>query len=566
LILFSLVVPLSRRLLVSGVGVLLGWPTLAANQPAGEAIPPGRTAVISTPQGQLRGVVRNGVSEYRGIPYARKPERWSPPQPSPGWQGVRDGGSFGPACPQLARFNLTEASSEEDCLSVNVSRPLTIPPDRRLPVLVWLHGGAFVGGSSSLYRLDALARQGMVVVSANYRLGVLGFMPHPAFDPATNGNLGLMDQREALRWVQHNIATFGGDPSNVTVAGESAGAGSICMHLAAPELSRGLFHKAVVMSAGCLAALPTVQVYSQLGTTIAARVGCPQIEPAHLLACMRSKPLVDPVDGDKGLLQAGAWATRGKTLTFGPSIGASGANPRSMADAIAQGNVQRVPVLMGGTRDELRLYIGYDQQSPDPITAANYAERLLKHYGTSETTPMGKRILARYPLTDRNLAPETLGSVISHYHPQVGINNCLYLNTATQLVRRIGLPLYSFEFADPNALVLGVGIAATPDPKMALGAVHSSGLNYLFPHLSNTNRIDGPDLLSPSQPLAEQMQQMVASFAARGVPSGTGLPAWPVFTKGRSVMRLMPGQSAIDDAGAHHDCSFWRELFPKELS
>lgn len=546
--------------------LLLALPAIAAPQSTGEPVPPGRSAVIPTLQGLLRGVVRNGVIEYRGIPYARKPERWSPPQPAPGWQGVRDGGNFGPACPQQARFNLTEASNEEDCLSLNVSRPLTIPAGRRLPVFVWIHGGAFVGGGSNLYRLDALAQQGLVVVSLNYRVGVLGFMPHPAFDPATNGNIGLLDQREALRWVQRNVAAFGGDAANVTVGGESAGAGSICMHLAAPEFSRELFQKALVMSGGCLAPLPTVQEYSSLGTSIAIAVGCPQMEPTQLLACLRAKPLVDPLDSKKGLLAAGAEATQGKTMSFGPSIGAPLANPRSMAEAIAEGKVHNVPLLMGGTRDELRLYIGYDQQSPDPITPANYAARLLQHYNTTADAPLGQRILARYPLTDPRRAPETLGSVISHYHPQVGINNCLYLHTASSLRRRIGQPIYSFEFADPKAVVLGVGIAATPDPRMELGAVHSSGLNYLFPQLSNTSRIDGPDLLAPSQPLATQMQQMVASFATRGAPSAQGLPTWLVFSNGSTVMRLMPGQNALYDAEAYHGCSFWREQFPKELS
>jgi para-nitrobenzyl esterase len=237
-----------------------------------------------------------------------------------------------------------------------------------------------------------------------------------------------------------------------------------------------------------------------------------------------------------------------------------------MVKALAEGKVLNVPLLMGGARDELRLYMGYEQQSPDPITAANYADRLLKFYGTAQGSPLGQRILARYPLTDPHRAPETLGSVISHYNPQVGINNCLYLHTASSLRRRIGQAIYSFEFADPKAVVLGVGIAATPDPKMEFGAVHSSGLNYLFPHLSNTSRIDGPDLLAESQPLASQMQQMVASFAARGVPSAKGLPTWPVFSNRSTVMRLMPGQTALYDAGAYHDCSFWRELFPKQLS
>jgi para-nitrobenzyl esterase len=562
---FVLVMSLLRPWLVSAF-LLLGLPAIAAPPSAEEMIPPGRSAVIPTPQGLIRGAVRNGVIDYRGIPYARKPERWSPARPVPGWAGVRDGGNFGPACPQQARFNLTEASSEEDCLSVNVSRPLTIPPGRRLPVFVWIHGGAFVGGGSNLYRLDALASQGMVVVTMNYRVGVLGFMPHPAFDLATNGNIGLLDQREALRWVQRNIAAFGGDPTNVTVGGESAGAGSICMHLAAPEFSRGLFHKAFVMSGACLQPLPTVQDYSTLGTSIATAVGCPQTEPTQLLACLRAKPLVDPLDSTKGLLAAGAEATQGRTMSFGPSIGASLATPRSMADAIAQGKVHNVPLLMGGARDELRLYVGYDQQSPKPITPANYAKRLVQHYTTTPDTPLGQRILARYPLTDPRRAPESLGSVISHYNPNVGINNCLYLHTASSLRRRIGQPIYSFEFADPDAVVLGVGIAATPDPQMEFGAVHSSGLNYLFPQLSNTSRIDAPDLLAPSKPLATQMQQMVASFATQGVPSASGLPTWPVFSNGPSVMRLIPGQTALYDAGVYHGCSFWRELFPNKLS
>ena len=547
----------------------LGLSAMPAVAGAAEPVPPGRTPVMSTPQGPLRGVVRNGVIEVRGIPYARKPERWSPPQPAGNWKEILDAGSFCPACPQLARFGLTEASDAEDCLSLNVSRPLSIPKGQRLPVLVWIHGGAFVGGSSNLYRLDALARRNLVVVSPNYRLGVLGFMPHPAFDQGSNGNLGLMDQREALRWVQRNIAAFGGDPTNVTIAGESAGAGSICAHLAAPELSGGLFHKAVLISGGCLAPLPTVDAYSTLGSEIAAAVGCRQANREALLACLRAQPLSQ-------LLKKGDGATKGRTMSFGPSTGAAQANPRSMAEALAEGKVLKVPLLMGGARDELRLYMGYEQQSNDPITSKNYADKLFKHYVTEEEKDLPlnqsplkerhERILTRYPLTDPKRAPETVGSVISHYNPLVGISNCLYLHTATQMRERIGMPIYSFEFADPNAVVLGVGITASPDPKMDFGAVHSAALNYLFPHLSNTSRIDAPDLLPPSQPLADQMQQMVATFAARGVPAATGLPPWPLFKDGTHVMRLEPGQSAAYDASTYHGCSFWRDLFPKQLS
>jgi len=525
-------------------------------------------ARVRIQQGWLRGVVRHQVVEFRGIPYAASTageKRWTLPVAAAAWSGLRDASDFGPACAQEARFNLTEASNAEDCLSINVSVPQRRPVGGRLPVLVWIHGGAFVGGGSNLYRLDALARQGVVVVSFNYRLGVLGFMPHPAFDSATNGNLGLVDQREALRWVQRNIAAFGGDPARVTLGGESAGAGSVCMHLAAPELSRGLFDQALVISGGCLATLPSVQRYEQeVGLPIAARLGCDQVSAA--LACLRRIPV-------QRLVRIGGELTQGKTMSFGPSIGAAQATPRTVIDALRSGQVLKVPLLMGGARDELRLYAGYDQQSQDSarvINAANYRQRLIAKYGYTPDQidqEVPQRILARFPLQDPRRAPEQIGSVMSHYNPGVGINNCLYLHTSRALRRFANVPIYQFEFADPKAIVLGVGIAAKPDPGMEFGAVHSAALNYLFPNLSNTRRIDAPDLSPDSQLLAAQMQELVSSFAARGVPVAKGFPIWPVYDSGKDdVMLLVPKRSALHDAEAAHFCGFWRQLYPQFLA
>ena len=553
----SLVLP-SLALLPTQVARAKGGMEPLLNQPA----------KVRIEQGWLRGVRHHDVMEFRGIPYAASTaadKRWTLPVPAKGWSGLRDSSTFGPACPQEARFNLTEASNAEDCLSINVSVPQQRPAGRRLPVLVWIHGGAFVGGGSNLYRLDALARQGVVVVSFNYRLGVLGFMPHPAFDSATNGNLGLVDQREALRWVQRNIAAFGGDPTNVTLGGESAGAGSTCMHLAAPELSRGLFHKALVISGGCLVSLPSVQTYEQeVGLPIAARLGCDKVGDA--LACLRRIQV-------QRLVQVGGEVTAGKTMSFGPSIGAAQATPRTVRDALRKGQVMKVPLLMGGARDELRLYVGYDQQSQNParvVTAENYKQRLIGTYGytpdqINEDRP--QQILARFPLQDPQRAPEQVGSVMSHYNPAVGINNCLYLHTASAFRRFAKVPIYQFEFADPKALVLGVGIAAQPNPGMEFGAVHSAALNYLFPNLSNTKRIDAPGLPADSQLLAGQMQGMVTSFATQGVPLAKGLPAWPVYNSGKNdVMLLVPKRSALHDADAAHFCGFWRELYPEFLA
>ena len=227
--------------------------------------------VVQISSGSVQGVVRSytlpestdtlatksySVYEYRGIPYALAPtgnRRWALPEPVTSLGSrVFKAYNFGPACPQQARFNLTEASSNEDCLSINVTTPAGTKAGDNLPVLIWIHGGAFIGGSSNLYRLDQLAAEGgLVVVSMNYRLGALGFMPNPAFQMTSssgtyNGNYGLEDQRLAMRWVQQNIAAFGGDKTNVTIAGESAGAASVCMHLSAPSQVTGLFHKAIV--------------------------------------------------------------------------------------------------------------------------------------------------------------------------------------------------------------------------------------------------------------------------------------------------------------------------------
>ena len=214
----------------------------------------------------------------------------------------------------------------------------------------------------------------------------------------------------------------------------------------------------------------------------------------------------------------------------------------------------------------------YDQQSQDPkqmVTADNYKQRLIAKYGyeperINEDRP--RQILGRFPLQDPRRAPEQVGSVMSHYNPAVGINNCLYLHIASAFRRLAKVPVYQFEFADPKALVLGVGIAAEPNPGMEFGAVHSAALNYLFPNLSNTQRIDAPDLPANSQLLAGQMQDMVASFATRGAPVAPGLPVWPIYNSGRDdVMLLVPKRSALHDAEAAHFCSFWRQLYPDHL-
>jgi len=515
--------------------------------------------IVHTDLGAVRGVYRNGVLEFRGIPYAAPPSgdrRWAPPQPATPWTGIRDASNFGSACPQAARFGLTEASYDEDCLSINVSVPKGVKTGAKKPVFVWVHGGAFVGGSSNLYRLDALARSGVVVVTFNYRVGVFGFMPHPAFDAANNGGYGLEDQRAALRWVQRNIAAFGGDPDNVTLAGESAGAGSICQHLASPEHVQGLFHKVVIQSAGCLQPMPTVKQAQQAGLTVAAAVGCKDLATA--LQCLRQAPL-------KALLDAGTAMAGDAVMAFAPTVGSQTVS-RSMADAFKTGKVVKVPMIMGGTRDELRLYVAYDQQAGRKVTRENFTEKLRALYGSTSDErqrQVPEQVARTYPLTGAINPPTLLGSIMSDFNPTVGINNCLYLHTADAFSRYV--PVYQFEFADRNAPVLGVGIPAKPDPGMELGAVHSSEINYLFPRYSNTSRIDAPELAPESQKLADQMIAYWTSFAGTGVPAAPKSPAWPRYGKPNTVMLLEPGKTGLYDASQQHKCEFWKSMYPERL-
>jgi para-nitrobenzyl esterase len=508
------------------------------------------STVVMTDKGPVRGLTSYGVREFKGIPYAAPPVsnlRWELPHERKPWEDTLDATKFGASCPQVARYGLTEASYDEDCLTLNVTVPIaaaTHVTSKKLPVLVWIHGGAFVGGSSALYPLDHMAIIGnLIVVSMNYRLGVFGFMAHPAFDRSTDGDYGQADQRQALRWVQRNIAAFGGDPGNVTLAGESAGAASVCMQMLAPVAAKGLFQKAIVQSAGCVQHLRTLNEGNQIGLKVAAEVGCNN--KASALACMRSKPV-------RQLLEAAAKVAGSDTMTFAPSVG-SNALPLQGAVAMATGQFLQVPMINGGDRDELRLYVAYAAQAGQHVTPENYAASLNAVYG--DKTPL---VLAKYPLNHFSSAPSALGRVMSDFTPDNGLNNCVYLETAKLASKYI--KVYEYEFADPNPPPV------TEDPGFEMGAVHSSELPYQFPHFSNTSKLDGPDLSPGAQTLSDHMLRYWTSFAATGVPRDQEAIAWIPFETGSHIMRFDQGKIGYFDAAAEHHCSFWQELYPNLLS
>lgn len=549
-----------------------------------QAQPSPKQRVVQTEGGKLAGVVRNGALEFRGIPFAAAPVgdlRWALPQPAPAWDGVRDARSFGPACPQQARFGLTDESLNEDCLNLNVSVPKDLRPGEKLPVLFWIHGGAFVGGASELYRLDQLASQGrIVVVSTNYRLGALGFMAHPALATADglNGNYGLEDQRAALRWVQRNIAAFGGDPTKVTIAGESAGAGSVCAHLSSPEHVQGLFQQAIILSGACMAPLKSVQQAEQTGLDLSNQLGCTGTK-AEVAACLRHDTRKASV---ANILKAqGEYAGQHPldlipfSMTPGTPESPNRTFPRTAQAAFETGQFYSVPLLMGGARNELRLYVGYWWQegqgsnpSMPPINAQTFSGWLAKLYpGKPQGSDVSyaQQIEAVYKpsggWSSPNQVPETLGALLSDFIPSVGINNCMFLRMADTFVaygkKNASLPLYQFEFNDDQAPVLGVGIAK-PYPDFAMGAVHSSALNYVFPSYSNNRKINAAPLKGQSAALSQVMVRQWAQFVKEGRPDAN----WPTYNGGDTVMLWQPGKIAPYNASAQHRCDFWNTLYP----
>ncbi|MDY0137069.1 MAG: carboxylesterase family protein [Thiomicrospira sp.] len=534
---------LTARMLSLVFLLFIGQQTLFAADAAPASV------VVTTDKGDVRGLVENGLLRFKGIPYAQAPSgelRWQLPQPAHAWSDIHDATQYASACPQLERYGIPESSLNEDCLALNITLPFHHAADmnKKRPVIVWIHGGAFVGGSSGLYSLDYMAELGdVVVVSMNYRLGVLGFTAHPAFDADHNGGYGLEDQRAALRWVQNNIAAFGGDPDNVTVAGESAGGASVCMHLLAPNETQGLFHKAIVQSAGCATPLLSVEEGKKIGDQIGEKLGCDQADTA--LTCLRAQPV-------KKLLEAASEVAGSNILTFMPVIGTQTA-PTPGAQAIPAGDFVQVPVLYGGTQDELRLYVAYAVQSGQAFNEQTYAERLREVYGDHTDT-----IMQRYPLSAFSSAASAVGSAWSDFRQDVGINHCIYLESA-KLLRKF-VPVYQFNFADRTAP------AVTDNPGFEMGAVHSSELIYQFPGFDNTRQQAGPKLNAEQQALADKMMAYFTHFAATGVPRAPNAPDWNIFDRDDRVMNFQTGELGFINQSQLSQCDLWKSLYPHILT
>jgi para-nitrobenzyl esterase len=491
-------------------------------------------AVARVDSGTVRGEADADVIRFSGIPYAAPPvgdRRWTAPRPPRPWTGVRDATIPAPICPQIGRdeqFNEVVMGAE-DCLHVAVVAPARPSRPGRLPVIVWLHGGNFASGAGSQFDGARLVTNGdVVVVTVNYRLGALGFLSSAKLDAegTASGGYGLLDQAEALRWVRRNAAAFGGDPHQVTLAGQSAGARGVCTHLAAPT-SRGLFQRAIVQSGACANPVMTKADAERKGAQAIEEVGC--ADAADITSCLRQAPMTElvrvladpnrPVTGER------------RDDPWGPVAGTRWL-PQQPIDAIRQGSAADVPLLIGSTHDEMS---GFVLSRHNDLTAEGYAAQIRATF-----SDRAQDVLREYPADGFASPALALSTVLTDWGG--GIGSCPTLATARTTSRHA--PVYAYELLD----------GAPP-----FGAYHGWDLPFLWKtSIPLSQYPDYEDMTPDQQRLSRAMTDYWATFAHRGDPNTPGQPRWArthhdsVSALGLAGDKIAPTPFATD-----HKCGFW---------
>jgi para-nitrobenzyl esterase len=521
------------RLAVAGLtlgALIAAAPAVSASTLGRQAAAGASGPVAGTANGPVRGLPDGAVDEFLGIPYAAPPVgalRWQPPQPAARWSGVRAATQFAPHCPQLAG-PFGQASTSENCLFLNVFTPSRRQAGSHFPVMVWIHGGALVSGESNDYDPTPMVADGVTVLTINYRLGALGFLAHPALADASgqSGDYGLMDQQAALRWVQRNIASFGGNPHNVTIFGESAGGLSTLSQVASPQ-ARGLFERAIVESGSYNLTQASLSSAEAAGQAFAVKAGC----ASQTAACLRSLP-VSAILADQN------------AAGYTPNIN-SEVLPETLGTAFATGNFNRVPIINGTNRDEWRLFVALSELAGNPVTASNYQSMISSTLGVPAA--VAAVIAAKYPLTAFPSPSVALGAVGTD-----AIFACPAL-TIDQSVSHFA-PTFAYEFNDENAPELFL-----PPVSFPYGAAHASEIQYL---MDLPTAAFPQSLSAQQQQLATTMKGYWTNLAKRGFPSSFGTPFWPLFNNLTQQTQSLtpPAPQTETDFANTHNCAFWTAL------
>jgi len=504
---------------------------------------------VKTAYGPVAGTEEPGHAAcgYKGIPYASPPVgnlRFRPPAPPLTHEGVFTADKFTPWCVQpfelgILSRNDPEIKISEDCLYLNIWRPLE-KKSKGFPIMFFIHGGGYLAGSGAtgMYHGERLsAKEQVVVVTINYRLGVLGFLSHPALsgeDPHySSGNYGLLDQIAALEWVRDNIAAFGGDPNNVTIFGESAGSWSVCSLLASP-LAKGLFHKAVIQSGGCDTTKPPDEGYAD-GEAFARALGC---SGSDVLSCLRGKPFEEILSvqtagpGQKGgvfdlkSMMRCVWVPKedGWVLKETP------------IQALRSGRFTQVPLMVGSNRDEMKIY--------------------------SIHWPLLR--LAPKPLvswTIKNTFGEKARKDIEHLYPYH--NYRFPADAATDAIGDATLACKCYEAAEAAAPFqptyyyrFDYDLHLAPH---RFGAGHALELPFIF------NTFDQPDFniyftryyVKKAKGLSEAMMSYWANFAKTGDPNGSGLMNWPLYDRDQRMRMYFDLTQKVEKTDNVEKCGFW---------
>ncbi len=489
---------------------------------------------VDTDKGPVQGTLLGTTRAFLGLPFAAPPTgdlRWKPPAPHAAWSDTLDASTKGRVCTQTGLSNKLDPKSGEDCLTLNVWTPSS-PASETLPVMVWIHGGGFAVGSGSDAAYDGQTLSeatGMVVVSVNYRLGPLGFLALPALEsedaahPSTGG-YGLEDQRAALQWVKANIASFSGNPANVTLFGESAGGISVCSHLVSPQ-SKGLFHRAIIESGPCDTGSPKAEAMDQ-GAAFLTALGC-DADPDPL-ACARAKPVEDVMMA----LPSSLDFFFGTTANWFPVI--DGWNlPDLPGKLLGEGKFEKMPVILGTNGDEGSLFMylaGAAGKVADDAAFLAFAEKLVPGKGAD--------IVAHYPSA-------TYGS--AQLAAQTSVGDAGFVCPTRRAARALSKAgastfLYHFTYVPQGALLPG------------MGSFHSAEVKYV---LGNPQQLLPKALDEDELKLSQTMMGYWAQHAEAGDPNKKGPYAWPSYHED-SDQNLILDMTVSSESGLTKDlCDFW---------
>lgn len=491
-----------RRILTLAALAGLSITTMSANAFAQELSP-----VVQMSKGTIEGVKNDGYLQFKGIPYAKAPVgslRWMPPVEEEKWSGTLKANHFANTCAtKLTLGGFGPVSAAEDCLYLNVYTPAVLPENNsKLPVMVWIPGGGLGSGSGNEYDASKLVSKNVIVVTMNYRLGMFGYFSHPALNHEGHKaiNYGTLDQQAALKWVNKNIQSFGGDNHNVTLFGESAGGHSVLAQMASPG-AKGLFNRAIVSSGSFSLKQPTVAEATKIGELVAKNVGCSEGTEEKMAECLRAVPTETILD--KGV----NYMTTAQVVTDGEVM------PESLEAAFSSGRYNVVPIINGFNTNEGTFFAAMmELDSGKPIDNIGFYEGLKAFFGESDANTLIKR--AAIPAKQVNL-----GQVYADFFGRAKficrtpmMNNLLAKNT----------PVYSYEFADKTAPQFAKPVS------FPYAAAHTSDLQYIFRDFHGTT--GELHKLNPAQEkLSILMVDYWTNFAKTGNPNAKGLPVWGVY-------------------------------------